>query len=87
MSSYLNIVCALINAFGSRPVSDTHSDTEIASLMLEAFNESNAAQIRLSKIATERTEWRTYDAKMCPFPELDEDDLRRLCFGMKSPLM
>jgi len=56
----------------------------MASRILEAFNESNAVPIRLSKIVTERSEWRTYDAKMCPFPELDEDDLRSLCFGTKE---
>jgi hypothetical protein len=53
--------------------------------MLEAFNESNIVQIHLSKIVHERSNWKKYDARMCLFPELDANDLRDLCFGMKPP--
>lgn len=73
----------MINAFGSRPVIDIHAGSEIAYRMLEAFSESNNVQERLSAIARERAQWKTYDARMCLFPELDEDDLKDLCFGMK----
>lgn len=83
ISDYLDIVCAMINAFGSRPITDIHAGAEVASRMLEASNESNHTQGRLSAIARERAEWKRYDAQMCLFPELDEDDLKDLCFGMK----
>ncbi len=84
ISNYLDIVCALINAYGSRPVSDIHSGSEMAYRMLQAFNELNDIQIHLSKIAMERSEWKKYDAQMCLFPELDEQDLGNLYFGMKA---
>lgn len=53
--------------------------------MLEAYNESKSNQERLSRIATERSAWVKYDARMCLFPELDESDLRNLCCGKKEP--
>ena len=83
INNYIDIVCALVNAFGSRPVSDIHSESEMAFRMLEAFNESNDVQMRLSKIVVEKFEWVKYDAKMLLFPELDEQHLRNLCFRMK----
>ena len=64
MNNYLDIVCTLINAFGSRPISDIDTGAEMASLMLEAFNEANAVQIRLWKIVTERSEWHPNDANI-----------------------
>ncbi len=45
INDYLDIVCALINAFGLRPVSDIHSGSEMAFRMLEAFNKSNDVQV------------------------------------------
>jgi hypothetical protein len=67
-----------------RPVSDIHAGSEMAFSMLEAYNQSTDIQMRLSKIATERSQWVKYDAKMCLFPQLDEHDLRKLCFGRKT---
>ncbi len=83
ISNYLDIVSALIYAFASRPVSDIHAGSERAFHMLEAFNKSTDIQMRLSKIVTEQSEWIQYDAKMCPFLELDKDDLQNLCFGIE----
>jgi len=72
ISDYLEIVCALINAFSLRPISDINSGSEMAFRMLEMLNQSNDVQMRLSKIVTERYIWTEYNAKMCPFPELDK---------------
>jgi len=83
LNNYLEIICALINAFSLRPIPDIHSDSEMAYRMLEAFNESNNVQIRLSQIVKEKSNRIKYDARMCPFPELDANDLRDLLFGMK----
>ena len=76
-------MCALINAFGSRPVSDIHSGSEMTFRTLEAFKESNDVQMRLLKIVAARSVWVKYETKMLPLPELDEENLRNLCFGMK----
>ena len=83
IGDYVDIICALINAFKVRSVKDVDKGSELAFRMLDAYNESNNIQLHLSKIVTERSEWRKYDAKMCPFPELDEGDLQHLCFGRK----
>lgn len=84
ISEYLEIVCALINAFCQTPVSDIHEGRESALQMLKVFNEANHVQTRLKRILNERLEWKKYDARMCLFPELDEADLRNLCFGRKA---
>ncbi|CAF2876276.1 unnamed protein product, partial [Rotaria sp. Silwood2] len=73
------IICALINAFRPRPVSDIQAGSEVAYYMLEKFNQQNNIQLRLSEIAKERSGWKTYDASMCLFPELSQDDVRTLC--------
>ncbi|CAF2876294.1 unnamed protein product [Rotaria sp. Silwood2] len=81
ISNYLDITCALINAFRPRPVSDIHAGSELAYRMLEKFNEQTNIQVRLSQIAKERSDWKKYDAQMCLFPELSQDDVRSLCCG------
>ncbi|CAF4762843.1 unnamed protein product, partial [Rotaria sp. Silwood2] len=82
ISNYLEIICALINAFRPRPVSDIQAGSEVAYYMLQKFNQQNNIQLRLSEIAKERSGWKTYDANMCLFPELSQDDVRTLCCGM-----
>ena len=64
-------------------MSDIHAGCELAHHMLEKFNEQTNIQIHLSQIAKERSDWKTYDARMCLFPELSQDDVRSLCCGMK----
>ena len=83
ISYYLDITCAIINAFRPRPVSDIHAGSEIAYRMLEKFNKQNENQMRLSQVAKERSDWIKYDARMCLFPELSQDDVRNLCFCIK----
>ena len=48
-----------------------------------SFNKQNENQMRLSQVAKERSDWIKYDARMCLFPELSQDDVRNLCFGIK----
>jgi hypothetical protein len=83
ISNYVDITCALINAFRSRPVSDIHASSEMAYRMLEQFNKQNDIQMRLFQVAKERSDWKKYDAQMCFFPELSPHDVRNLCFGTK----
>ena len=54
--------------------------------MLAIFNQSNHNQVLLSKIITERNDWAKFDAKICPFSELDPNDSQNLCFGKKPSL-
>ena len=82
ISNYLEIICALENAFRPRCVRDSLAGSEVAYYMLEKFNQQNNIQLRLSEIAKERSDWKTYDARVCLFPELCLDDARTLCFGM-----
>ena len=82
ISNYVEITCALINAFRLRPVTDIHTGSEMAYRMLEKLDQQNDIQIHLSQVAKERSNWKKFDAQMCLFPELSQDDVRNLCFGM-----
>ena len=81
-SNYLEIIYALINALRPRCVPDLLAGSEVAYYMLEKFNQQNNIQLRLPEIAKERFDWKTYDARVCLFPELSQDDVRTLCCGM-----
>ncbi|CAM4837948.1 unnamed protein product [Rotaria magnacalcarata] len=81
ISNYLDITCAIINAFFPKPVSDIHAGAEIAYRMLEKIDQENNIQMHLCHISKERSDWKKYDAKMCIFPELSADDVRSLCCG------
>jgi hypothetical protein len=86
ISDYLDITCALINAYGSRCIKDIHSGAEMAAHMLEKCQKTNPVQVRLVEMIKEKMEWKIYDAQLLFFPELTEDDLRNLCFGKKTYL-
>ena len=82
ISNYLEIIWALINAFRPRCLPDLLAGCEVAYYMLEKFNQQNNIQLRLPEIAKERSGWKTYDARVCLFPELSQDDVRTLCCVM-----
>jgi hypothetical protein len=84
ISNYLDITCALINAYGSRCVKDIHSGAELATRMLEKYQKTNPVQVHLAEIIKEKMEWKKYDAQQLVFLKLIEDDVRNLCFG-KNP--
>ena len=70
ISNYRDIICAMINTFGSRPITHIHAGVETASRMLEAFNQSNHVQERLSAIARERAEWKAYMLRCVSYQNL-----------------
>ena len=64
ISNYLEIICALINAFRPRCIPDLLAGSEVAYYMLEKFNQQNNIQLRLPEIAKELSGWKTYDARV-----------------------
>ncbi|CAF2041646.1 unnamed protein product [Rotaria magnacalcarata] len=81
LSNYIDITCALINAYGSRCVQDIHSGTEIATQMLQKCQTTNSVQLRLLELLETKLQWKKYDAQLLIFPELTEQELRNICYG------
>ncbi|CAF1533143.1 unnamed protein product [Adineta ricciae] len=79
LSDYLHIVCSIINAYQTPAIKDAHSGIGMATEMLSLLDTENTLQKHLSSMTN--TRWRKYDAKMCIFPILSIDDIRRYCFG------
>ncbi|CAF4479933.1 unnamed protein product [Rotaria magnacalcarata] len=50
LSNYIDITCALINAYGSRCVQDIHSGSEMATQMLQKCQTTNPVQLRLLEL-------------------------------------
>jgi hypothetical protein len=54
----------------------------MAMQMRAQFHRQNQLQERLEKLDKERKlVWKKYDAQMCIFPSLTEDEVRNICFG------
>ncbi|CAF4885433.1 unnamed protein product [Rotaria socialis] len=81
LSNYIDITCALINAYGSRCVQDIHSGTEMATQMLQKCQTTNPVPLRLLELLETKLQWKKYDAQLLIFPELPEQELRNLCYG------
>ncbi|CAF4165165.1 unnamed protein product [Rotaria sp. Silwood2] len=79
VSDYLHIVCAIINAYLVPAIKDSHAGKEMATEMLNLLVSENALQKRLTELTN--IKWKKYDAKMCLFPILTIDDIRRYCFA------
>ena len=58
INNYLEIICALINAFRPCSVSDIQAGSKVAYYMLEKLKQQNNIQLRLSEIATEQSSWK-----------------------------
>jgi len=52
----------------------------MATEMLKLLVCENALQKRLTELTN--IKWKKYDARMCLFPILTLEDIRRCCFGM-----
>ena len=81
LSNYIDITCALINAYGPRYIKDIHFGAEMAHDMLDKCQKPNPVQMRLVELTKEKMHWKKYDAQLLLFPELTEEDVRNLCFG------
>ncbi len=78
----LNIICAFINAFGSRATNNNHDGRDMAIQMRDQFHKKNMLQERLNQLNNrKKLVWKKYDAQMCIFPSLTEDDVRNIAFG------
>jgi len=75
ISDYLDITCALINAYGSRCIKDIYAGAEMAASMLEKCQKTNPVQMRLAQMIKEKMEWKKYDAQLLFSPSL----LKRTC--------
>ncbi|CAF3561689.1 unnamed protein product [Rotaria socialis] len=83
LSNYIDINCALINAYGARCVQDRHSGTEVAAQMLQKCQTTNPVQLRLLELLETKLQWKKCDAQLLIFLELTEQELRNLCYGEK----
>ncbi|CAF5116027.1 unnamed protein product, partial [Rotaria magnacalcarata] len=81
LCNYIDITCALINAYGSRCVQDIHSGNEMATQMLQKCQTTHPVQLRLLELLETKLRWKKYDAQLLIFPELTEQELRNLCYG------
>lgn len=82
ISSRLQIVCSFINAFSSRATTNIDSGYEVAEQMLSQLNHKNKLQERLEQLNGERRlTWKKYDATMCLFPSMTENDVRDISLG------
>lgn len=80
---YLNIICAIINAFKKTISLNTEDDTKWAAQILMLRDKQNLLQQRLEQMNhnTRKPQWKKYDARMVNFPTLTEEDVRNICFG------
>ena len=85
MGNCLDIVCALINKYHLPAIANIEDGQEIAAQMRRMWKTENTLQKYLQQINLETTlRWTRYNAAMCLFPSLTEDDVRNLTFGMRE---
>ena len=79
----LDIVWALINKYYCSAVANIEDGQHIAEQMREMWNMENTLQKHLQQLNQETTLWwYKYNAAMCLFPSLTEDDMRNVTFGV-----
>ena len=82
IAARLNIICAFINAFGSRATNITHDAREMAMKMRERLDKKNALQHQLDQLNNKnKSAWKKCSGEMCIFPSMTEDDVRNITFG------
>jgi hypothetical protein len=81
----LDIVCALINKYHCPAIANIENSRGIAVEMRKMWKEENALQKYLEQLNQETTlRWSKYNAAMCLFPVLTEDDVHNLTFGIAA---
>ncbi len=79
----LDIVCSLINKYYRPAIANIEDGQGIAAQMRAMWKMENTLQKHLQQLNKETTlHWSKYNAEMCLFPSLTEDDMRNLTFGM-----
>ena len=78
MREYLQIACALINAYRAPMISPSSNDDQIVSKMLASFHEANLLRARLNN---ETLRWPNGDADLVDFPMLRIDQVRLITVG------
>ena len=83
MGGYLNIICAIINAYKPTNTLHTENDQKWAAQILMLRDKQNQLQNRLERINqnVQKPCWKKYDAKLVNFPTLTEVDVQNICFG------
>ncbi|CAF1656155.1 unnamed protein product [Adineta ricciae] len=83
VGGYLNIICALINAYTKTSNIESDNQKQWATRMLELRDKENQLEQRLQQInqTKNRPQWKKYDAQMVNFPTLTEEDVQHICFG------
>jgi hypothetical protein len=77
---YLQIACALVNAYRAPAISSFSNDDQIAVKMLACLHEPNLLRTRLNN---ETLRWSTHDASdLIGFPILTIDQIRLITVGM-----
>ena len=81
--SYLNIICALINAYKEASTLDKTTEKIWAAQMLTLRDKENQLQSRLDQLnaSDKRPSWKKCNATMISFPTLSEQDVLNICFG------
>ena len=83
VGDYLNIVCALINAYHNTRVIDPSAERERSAQMFLLLNKGNRLKRRLDNMAlgANKPRWKKCDSRMVIFPACSEQDVRNICFG------
>ena len=84
VGDYLNIVCALINAYHNTRVIDSSTERERAAQMFLLLNRGNRLKGRLDNLALggNKPLWKKYDSQMVIIPACSEQDVWNICFGL-----
>jgi hypothetical protein len=83
VSSYLNIICALLNAYRTTNNIDIVNGKNWAGRMLMLRDKENQLEKRLQQIdkREKKPQWKKFEAQMITFPTLSENDVENICFG------
>ncbi len=77
---YLQIACALVNAYRQPAISSSSNDDQITTKMLTCLNKPNLLRARLNN---ETLRWSNHDASyLINFPILTIDQIRLITVGM-----
>ena len=83
VGGYLNIVCALVNAYGKPSNIGTSNENSWAIQMVLLRDKQNMLQHRLEEMNMSKTKatWKKYDARTMNFPVLSVQNVQNICLG------
>ena len=84
LSNYLDITCALINAYTSWCIKHIHAGAEIAAQMLEKCKKPSPDQTRLIAMLEQNMQWSKYNAEALPFPTLTKEQVENFCYDKQN---